>query len=129
MLLSACIVLSTGHVGATQKASVPAPTGIVGVNHGPGGMGFPVGKFCAMTNCRHAHKDQWYLHASEENGPDKDMSSHNVVVKTRYEIAEGWDVRTATAFLINTVETDGLNDAWSGGFGGKTVIIRNQFAS
>lgn len=129
LLLGCCLVLPAVSGHSAQNASVPAPAGAVGVSHGPGGMGFPVGKFCAVANYRYAHKDEWYLHTSEEDGADKEVSSHNIVFKTRYGIAKGWDIRTATPFLMNTIETDGKNDAWSGGLGDTTAILRNQFMS
>lgn len=129
LLLACCFILPSVSIASAQNASVPVPAGPVGVNHGAGGLGFPVGKFSAVANYRYADKDQWYLHTSEEDGLDREVSSHNIVFKTRYGIAQGWDVRTATPFLLNTIETDGRNDAWSGGLGDTTVILHQQFAS
>ncbi len=129
LLLACCIALPFGQAEAAQNASAPVPSGAVGVNHGPGGMGFPVGKFCAVAQYRYADKDQWRLNTSEESGPDKEVASHTLVFKTRYGIAKGWDVRTATPFVMNTIETGGQNDAWSGGLGDTTVFLRHQFAS
>jgi len=129
LLLVCCLILANVSSSAAQNATAPVPAGPVGVNHGAGGLGFPVGKFCAVANYRYAHKDQWYLHTSDEDGPDREVFSHNILFKTRYGIAEGWDVRTATPFLLNTIEADGRNDAWSGGLGDTTAILHNQFAS
>ncbi|MDY0228306.1 MAG: hypothetical protein RBR38_15955 [Desulfomicrobium apsheronum] len=50
LLLGCCLVLPAVSGHSAQNASVPAPAGAVGVSHGPGGMGFPVGKFCAVAN-------------------------------------------------------------------------------
>ncbi len=129
LLVACCLVLPTSHARAAEEAPAPKPAGAVGLSHGPGGMGFPVGKFAAVLNYRYSVRDQWYEDSSDEDGPDVKQVVHTPCLKTRFAVAQGWDVRTATPFVDMTVETDGKDDRWIGGLGDTTVILRHQFAS
>lgn len=131
LLLACCLLLPSTQALAAEGASAPTPAGAVGVNHGPGGMGFPVGKFAAVLNYRYSVKDSWYKDSSEEDGPDVKQIVHTPILKTRFGIAKGWDVRTATPFLDMTVDRDdiGLDDMWVGGLCDTTAILRYQVLS
>ncbi|NCC76465.1 MAG: hypothetical protein EOM08_08545 [Clostridia bacterium] len=129
LALTCCFVIASVSISVAASATVPTPAGAVGVNHGPGGMGFPVGKFSAVLNYRYSIKDRWYTGTSEEDGLDRQVNGHLPCLKTRFGIAKGWDVRTATPFVHNVIETDDQNDRWVGGLGDTTAFLRYQFAS
>ncbi|SFK53703.1 Uncharacterized conserved protein [Desulfomicrobium apsheronum] len=131
LVLACCLLLPSAHARAAEGASISTPAGAVGVNHGPGGMGFPVGKFAAVLNYRYCVKDQWYKDSSGEDGADVKQIVHTPVLKTRFSFAKGWDVRTATPFLDMTVDREdiGLDDKWVGGLGDTTAILRYQILS
>ena len=131
LVLAWCLLLPSVHGLAAEEAPAPKPAGAVGLSHGPGGMGFPVGKFAAVMNYRYSVKDQWYKDSSTEDGADIKQIIHMPCLKTRYGIAKGWDVRTATPFLDMTVDREdiGLDDKWVGGLADTTAILRYQILS
>jgi hypothetical protein len=128
-VLACGVLVVSADCRADDGAAASKAAGAVGVNHGPGGMGFPVGKICAVLNYRYSIKDQWYLDSSKEDGVERKVYGHLPVLKTRYGIAEGWDVRTSTSFVNNVVKTEGQDDEWIGGLGDTTAILRYQLFS
>lgn len=104
--------------------------GPVTATFGPGGIGFPVGKFAVVLNYRFIEADGMYL------GDDKisdavELTKNIGVVKFRYGIAPGLDIRTATAFYdVNVEKLATGTDATKDGVGDTTAlfhkIVMNQ---
>lgn len=80
---------------AADTAPVPKPFGPTISAFGPAGTGFPAGKFAALINYQYSETDGVRKGSSEVNDSVK-MSKNVGVVKFRYGIMEGLDVRTAT---------------------------------
>jgi len=94
----------------TQETSAPTevakqytPWGPVTATFGPAGMGFPTGKFAAVLNYRFIEAEGMYL--NDDKISDAVEITKNVgVLKFRYGIAPGLDIRTATPFYNVDIE-------------------------
>ena len=106
---------------AAPKAWAPA-----NVTSGPGGTGFPVGKFAAALNYKHAETDGIRHHGDELNDNVK-LTKNVYVAKFRYGIAPGLDVRSATPMYDIDVDNK-VNDNFDKNMGwiGDTTILLHK---
>jgi len=90
-------LFSISPVLAADETVRPAPKafGGVGAAWGPAGEGMPVGKFAALLNYTYAETDGIRLHDDELND-NVELTKNVGVVKFRYGLAPGLDIRTAT---------------------------------
>lgn len=106
--------------------TVPKPYncwGPINPTSGPAGIGFPAGKFAAVLNYRFIEADGMHLEDDKINDV-VELTKNIGVLKFRYGIAPGLDVRTATAFY--DVEVDQLINGTSrtrDGVGDTTVLF------
>lgn len=109
------------------KNLVPGP--MISPQAYPGGTSIPKGTFAIIDHVTLSHgKD--YNGTSRRTGARSGPKSNDLfvnVVKFRYGIADGLDIRTSTPFLNNEVKMhgDGGKD-WKGGIADTTVILRYQ---
>lgn len=122
-----CSLLSTGPVVAADEAVPPAPKafGGVGAAWGPAGEGMPVGKFAALLNYTYAETDGVRLHGDELND-NVELTKNVGVVKFRYGIAPGLDIRSATPIYDVKKEVRSTNDTDHYGWLGDTAIALHK---
>lgn len=87
----------------TEVTKQHIPWGPVGAAFGPAGMGFPVGKFAAVINYRFIEADGMYL-KDDKISRAVEITKNVGVLKFRYGIAPGLDIRTATPFYNVKIE-------------------------
>lgn len=94
-----------GAVHAETPKLMPGPAVISAIT--PAGGLFPEGTFAAFINYSHADKDTWYRSGSSYSahypfGSGTQENNQDVaVLKLRYGLGNGWDIRTATPFVHN----------------------------
>lgn len=126
MLLLLAMVFSFLVTPALAEEA-PKPITPISGPFGPSGTGFPVKKFAAVLNYRHIETDGVRHHGDEVNDNVK-LTKDVFILKTRYGILPGLDVRTATPLYTVkrenhvTDSTDYMN--W---IGDTTVILKKQF--
>jgi hypothetical protein len=129
-ILPACLLISllsvSPAVAADKGASLaPKAFGGVGAAWGPAGQGCPVGKFAALLNYTYAETDGLRLHDDELN--DKVKLTKNVgVVKFRYGIAPGLDIRTATPIYDVKKEVRATDDTDHSGWLCDTAVALHK---
>lgn len=129
-ILPACLLfslLSTDPAVAADKTAtaVPKAFGGIGAAWGPAGEGFPVGKFAVLLNYTYAETDGLRLHDDELNDNVK-LTKNVGVVKFRYGIAPGLDIRTATPIydVKKEVRSTGSTDHF--GWLGDTAVALHK---
>lgn len=122
-----CSLLSTGPAVAADEAAPAAPKafGGIGAAWGPAGEGFPVGKFAALLNYTYAETDGIRQHNDELNDNVK-LTKNVGVVKFRYGIAPGLDIRTATPIYDVKKEVRSTNATDHMGWLGDTAVALHK---
>lgn len=129
--LPACLLIalfSISPASATaEETARPAPRafGGVGAAWGPAGEGVPVGKFSALLNYTHAETDGIRLRDDELNDNVK-LTKNVGVVKFRYGIAPGLDIRSATPIYDVKKEVRATNDTDHYGLIGDTAVALHK---
>jgi hypothetical protein len=125
-----CLLISLLAIGSVKAADVAVPSaprafGGVGAAWGPAGEGFPVGKFAALLNYTYAETDGVRLHDDELHDNVK-LTKNVGVVKFRYGIAPGLDIRTSTPIydVKKEVRTTGSTDHF--GWLGDTAVALHK---
>lgn len=118
-----CLLLALSVCSqAFADGGTPKPFGCVGAAFGPAGTGFPVGKFAAVVNYMFAETDGVRLNDDEINDNVK-LTKHVGIIKFRYGIAPGLDVRTATPVYDVDADLPGGQTAHYGWLGDTTVVL------
>lgn len=128
--LPACVLfsmLSIGPAVGADEAVTPAPKAFGGVGSawGPAGEGFPTGKFAALLNYTYAETDGVRLHGDELHDNVK-LTKNVGVVKFRYGIAPGLDIRTATPIYDIKKEVRSTNNTDHFGWLGDTAVALHK---
>ncbi len=120
-------LLTIGTAVAADGTAPPAPKAFGGVAAawGPAGEGMPVGKLAAVLNYTYAETDGIRLHDDELN--DNVKVTKNVgVVKFRYGIAPGLDIRTATPIYDVKKEVRATDHTDHSGWLGDTAVALHK---
>lgn len=95
-IISFCLLVFCSMINhAWAEDTDPIPSGPTAAAFGPGGTGFPVGKLATLINYQYVESDGVRHHSDEINENVK-LTKNIGVVKTRFGIAPGFDIRTAT---------------------------------
>jgi hypothetical protein len=87
----------------TNVTQESIPWGPVSATSGSAGMGFPEGKLSASLNYRFIEADGMYLHDDKINDA-VEVTKNIGIMKLRYGIVPGLDIRTCTPFYNVSVE-------------------------
>jgi len=117
-----CLIALSVCSQAYADGSPLKPFGGVGAAFGPAGTGFPVGKFAAVLNYVYAETDgvRYKHHEVHDN---VELTKHVGIVKFRYGIAPGLDIRSATPIYdVKADLPDRTTDRY-GWLGDTTVVL------
>lgn len=97
--------------------------GPVTASFGPAGMGFPVGKFAAVLNYRFIESEGMYL-GNDKISDAVELTKNIGIVKFRYGIAPGLDIRTGTPLYNVEIKNLALGtENTKDGVGDTTAIL------
>lgn len=120
-----------------KAAEQPQVGQVVIESMGPASGTMPKGKLAAIVNYIHADKHTWYKNGSRHEarypGKGTQRNRHDrVVLKMRYGIGDGYDVRFAMPVVMNNFRAGSTlsNGAASkNGIGDTTFVLHKQFIS
>lgn len=124
---------------ALAAEAVPQVGQVVIESMGPASGTMPKGKLATIVNYIHADKHTWYRNGSRHAAkyPSNKGTQRNLhdrfVLKMRYGLGDGYDVRFATPFVMNnfrahsTLTPNGVSS--KNGVGDTTFVLHKQFLS
>lgn len=103
----------------------PHPAGSITAAFGPSGMGFPTGKLGILVNYLFSQSDGIRFEDSEINN-NVELTKHLGLVKLRYGILPGLDIRSATPLYQTIAENNVNNTEKTFGWLGDTTIVAHK---
>lgn len=136
LLMCGMLISSVAHAEG-QTPAVPQVGQAVIDRFGAGGGTFPKNGFVSIINYIYAEKDGWYTNgsrhsaASPKSSGKQRVTQNMAVVKFRYGLGNGYDVRSATPVgYMNFKNSTTLAPANSKkGFGDTCIALHKQFMS
>lgn len=134
--LSLMLLVGTAQ-GSEAEQSVPQVGQVVIESMGPASGTIPKGKLATILNYIHADKHTWYKNGSRHEarypGKGTQRNRHDrFVLKMRYGLGDGYDIRFATPVVMNNFRADStLSNGVSSknGVGDTTFVLHKQFIS
>lgn len=96
-ILTICLLLSLPGAPVRGAESDARPGGLVSASFGPAGLGLPVGKLVTTLHYKFMETDGVRYHRDELNDNGK-LTKHIGIVKLRYGLAPGLDIRSSVTF-------------------------------
>lgn len=115
------LFVGAAHAGETA----PRPWGAVSSTFGPCGMGVPAGVFAIGGNILYGESDGVWRHEKRLNG-NTETTKFNQVLKMRYGLVEGLDIRTATPHYNIHLDQKTGSDRTNYGIGDTTVLLHKS---
>ena len=143
LLLGGCLLGLLAFPVHAEESGIPSQDAprvgqVVIESMGPASGTIPKGKAAVIFNYIHADKHTWYTNGSRnvaeypKGGTQRNLHDR-VVVKMRYGLGDGWDVRFATPIVMNnfrahsTFTPGGVSS--KNGVGDTALVLHRQFVS